>query len=68
MVYDGRQGDELDVKKRLNVLEMMKEFRTIMDDDDNKERGKDSTEHNIADGKSPSPERTTRNSSPVKVC
>jgi len=38
------------------------------DDDDNKERGKDSTEHNIADGKSPSPERTTRNSSPVKVC
>ena len=60
MVYDGRQGDELDVKKRLNVLEMMKEFRTNMDisDDDDKDDGKanDMTELNTVDVTPPSPD------------
>ena len=75
------QGDDLDgsTVKRLNVLEMMKEFRSNMDVSDNddvsvnadedEDVGHDSTQQNISDRKSASSDKKSPpDSSPVRVC
>ena len=72
------QGDEQEgaVVKRLNVLEMMKEFRSnqdLSDNDESNDRTDDSTEHELhdtADGNSASPDDKSpvRPTSAVRVC
>ena len=73
------QGDDLDgsTVKRLNVLEMMKEFRSNMDASDNddvnadedEDVGNDSTQQNVSDRKSASSDKKSPpDSSPVRVC
>ena len=74
------QGDDLDgsTVKRLNVLEMMKEFRSNMDVSDNddvsvnadEDVGNDSsTRQDVSDRKSASSDKKSPpDSSPVRVC
>ena len=75
------QGEELDgsTVKRLNVLEMMKEFRSNMDASDNddvsvnadadEDVGNDSTQQNVSDRKSASSDKKSPpDSSSVRVC
>jgi len=64
------QGDDLQVSKRLNVLEMMKAFRSNMDssdDEDTEQKGNDLTDENVADTKSTSPDHNELNSVPARV-